>query len=101
VHPAKRNDGSLRAAPEGSNDWCSGDFVIAERLESARGARMILTREDQPSIVLDLSAYPDHKSGYFQGFLMARGGLEPPTPRFSVECSTGLSYLAATVDPTG
>jgi hypothetical protein len=31
---------------------------------------------------------------------MARGGLEPPTPRFSVECSTGLSYLAATPDPS-
>jgi hypothetical protein len=45
-------------------------------------------REDQPSVALDLSMDPDRKIAYFQGFLMARGGLEPPTPRFSVECST-------------
>ncbi len=38
--------------------------------------------------------------GWSMDNMVARGGLEPPTPRFSVECSTGLSYLAATPDPT-
>jgi hypothetical protein len=48
--------------------------------------------EDQGRLPSARPAAPDPRHRLVKQ--MARGGLEPPTPRFSVECSTGLSYLA-------
>ena len=50
----------------------------------------------RPSFRPSLAEGPNNKSPVKAGFFpMARGGFEPPTPAFSVRCSTMLSYLAA------
>jgi hypothetical protein len=61
------------------------DMVIRD----VRVHRLPARREERAS-ARPFGAAPSASIGLFE---VGRGGIEPPTPRFSAACSAGLSYL--------